>query len=312
MDAPLRSGFVLLPVSATASMLGMLGFLSLMRWWRFAGQRRLLGRRVPSPNRWTLLSGLCTAGIIGTTTLAYTFKGVSIVFMMLLMRGGVLMLAPLVDALSRRRVRWFSWVALLLSLAALIVAFSERRGSQITLIAAIDVTIYLLSYFVRLRFMSRLAKSDDPRDSVRYFVEEQMVATPAVVTILALMAWINRGDIFEDVRAGFAMFAGSPLLVESVLIGLFSQGTGIFGGLVLLDRSENTYCVPVNRSSSILAGLVATYSLSLLLGARTPSAHELFGAGLIIVAILFLTLPILAQRSQTTMAAPQPHRGTQS
>lgn len=311
MDAPVRSGFVLLPVSVTTSMLGMITFLSLMRWWHFAGQRRLLGRRVPSPNRWTLLSGLCTAGIIGTTTLAYTFEGVSIVFMMLLMRGGVLMLAPLVDTVSRRRVRWFSWVALLLSISALVVAFSERGGSQITVIAAVDVTIYLLSYFVRLRFMSRLAKSEDPRDSVRYFVEEQMVATPAVVLTLGLMAGINRGDIFHDVRAGFAMFAGSPILLETILIGLFSQGTGIFGGLVLLDKSENTYCVPVNRSSSILAGVVATYGLSVLLGARTPSAYELFGAALIIVAILFLTLPLLLRRARAAQPVPDARRGAQ-
>ena len=45
--------------------------------------------------------------------------------MMLLMRGGLLVMAPLVDALSGRRVRWFSWVAFLLSLGALFVAFGK-------------------------------------------------------------------------------------------------------------------------------------------------------------------------------------------
>ena len=35
-----------------------------------------------------LIAGLCTAAIIGTTTLAYAFSGVSIVFMMVLLLLG--------------------------------------------------------------------------------------------------------------------------------------------------------------------------------------------------------------------------------
>ncbi len=46
-----------------------------------------------------VLSGLGTAIIIGTTTLAFTFTGVSILFALLLMRGGVLIIAPTVDLL---------------------------------------------------------------------------------------------------------------------------------------------------------------------------------------------------------------------
>ena len=38
------------------------------------------------------------------------------------MRGGMLVLAPIVDAISRRKVKWFSWVALALSLGALLAA----------------------------------------------------------------------------------------------------------------------------------------------------------------------------------------------
>ena len=87
------------------------------------GAARSSGRSLPFPGVWTFLSGICTAGIIATTTLAYTFSGVSIVFMMLLMRGGVLVIAPLVDFASRRKVRGFSWLALALSLSALFVAF---------------------------------------------------------------------------------------------------------------------------------------------------------------------------------------------
>ncbi len=296
LDQPISS-FQLLPLTALVSMVGMFAFISIMRWWRFAGRRRIVGMNLPFPGRWTFLSGLCTAGIIATTTLAYTFEGISIVFMMLLMRGGVLVIAPIVDKATGRRVRWFSGVALVFALAALVVAFVERGGYAMTVIAGVDVTVYLAGYFVRLRLMSHMAKSDRREDSIRYFVEEQMTATPALVAMLLIMAAIGHGQLLHDIRAGFTEIIYSPVLLEVVLIGLFSQGTGIFGGLILLDRRENTFCVPVNRSSSILAGVAATFVLALWLGAPTASTHQLAGAGLIIVAIVFLTVPAMRKPS---------------
>jgi drug/metabolite transporter (DMT)-like permease len=303
------SGFELLPSTAMASLIGMFLFLTGMRWWKFAGHRELFGRSLPVPGIWTFLSGLCTAAIIATTTLAYTFSGVSIVFMMLLMRGGVLITAPLVDFVSRRKVRWFSWIALALSLGALLVAtFGKTQSSlSMTLIAAIDVAVYLASYFIRLRFMSRLAKSNDPNATKRFFVEEQMTATPAVVLVLALIALFGSGEAMGDIRNGFTTFFLGDRVPEAIVIGLFSQGTGIFGGLILLDKRENSFCVPVNRASSILAGVCASYALYLFFDKRPPGSVELAGAGLIVLAILALSLPsLLGKRaSAPAPAAPQ-------
>ena len=198
------NGFELLPVTGIASLVGMFTFISAMGWWKFAGHRQLFGLDLPCPNIWTFLSGVCTAGIIVTTTLAYTFSGVSIVFMVLLMKGGVLVIAPVVDFFARRKVRWFSWIALGLSLAALLVAFLGHSESSLalTFVAGIDVVVYLMGYFVRLRFMSRLAKSDDPSATKRYFVEEQMTATPVVVTTLIVLALIDKGNLMHEVRSG--------------------------------------------------------------------------------------------------------------
>ena len=300
-------GVVLLPVSALASLVGMFIFLTAMRWWKYATRWQLGPLSLPRPTRYTLLSGVCTAGVIATTTLAYTFSGISIVFMMLLMRGGVLILAPLVDRISGRSVRWYSTVGLVLSINALLVAFLEEKGAgfALTWIALADVLIYLASYFVRLRFMSRLAKTDDFALRTRYFVEEQMVATPVLVLFLATLALIDRGPFMHALRIGFTDFLSSPVLVYAILIGIFSQGTGIFGGLVLLDKRENTFAVPVNRCASVIAGIVATYAGMWWLGGRAPSTHELMGVFLIIQAMLFLATPeLLAARARARAAAP--------
>ena len=299
-DATALSGFRILPISVMASVVGMYLFLGVMGWYKAASSTQIGPFRIPHPSKWTLLSGLCTATIVATTTMAYTFTGVSIVFIMLLMRGGVLMLAPIVDTLAGRKTQWFSWVGLAFSLAALVVAYSENAGTDITLVCAIDVALYIAGYFVRLQLMTRLAKSTTDADANRrFFVEEQLVATPAVLIFLAVVALVG-GD-FEmavEFRHGFVDVWSHPTLPFILLIGLCSQFTGVFGGLVLLDKSENTFSVPVNRSSSIIAGVVVSYALWAFFGRDIPSAYKLAGAGLVIVAILFLSIPPLLERQR--------------
>jgi hypothetical protein len=287
------SGFELLPWSTLASLVGMFLFLTVMGWWRYAGHCAVLGVRVPCPGRWTLPSGLCSAAIIGTTTLAYTFEGTSIVFMMLLMRGGVLALAPIVDKVSGRSPRWPSWVALGLSLAAVAVAVGPGVDMRLSLVALIDLAVYLLAYFFRLRAMSHLAKSEDPAVGIRYFVEEQMVATPAIVLSLAVLALVGEGRVMMEIREGFTQFFARGRMLEEVSIGLLSQGTGIFGALILLDHRENAFSVPVNRASSILAGVLATLVLSVWLGQRGVGPGEAVGAVLVIAAMGVLSVPSL-------------------
>ena len=131
-----------------------------------------------------------------------------------------------------------------------------------------------------------------------------MVAAPFGVLLLAIFAIIGQGEEMMLIREGFIGFWDSPLLPIIILIGLFSQGTGIFGTLVFLDKRENTYSVPVNRCSSIIAGVMASCSLLFFFPDQASSLRvsQLVGAFFIIQAILFLTIPaMLAKRkSQTT------------
>jgi hypothetical protein len=209
--------------------------------------------------------------------------------------GGVLILAPLVDAISKRIVRWFSWAGLTLSIVALFVGVRDSSNA-ITLTCAVNVGAYLVSYFVRLQFMTRLAKSSIPNANIRYFVEEQMVATPTTLLSLFVLSLVGPATVQPDLHAGFTTFFSSPLLGFALLVGLFSQGTGVFGGLILLDKRENTYCVPVNRCSSVLAGVLASYALFWAFDQKTPPAAELTGAALIVGAILFLTVPVMVEK----------------
>lgn len=285
---PALPGLSLLPLSSLASVTCAVLLLVVTGWWRRATSHQLGGLTIRAPGRYTLLSGLCSSAIILTTTLAYTFEGISIVFMMLLLRGGVLLIAPMVDLASGRKVRWFSWAALGLSLGALLLALDPRAGFKLSAAAILDVLIYLLAYFVRLRLMSKLAKGSD-EDNLRYFVEEQMVSSPAALAALGALA-MGSGPVSEELRRGFTEIPFSPAALAVVIVGVLSQSNGVFGGLVLLDKRENSFAVPVNRASSILAGLLATLILWGFFQEKAPGFRELAGAAMILAAVLFLSL----------------------
>jgi hypothetical protein len=154
--------------------------------------------------------------------------------------------------------------------------------------------------------MSRAAKSPDPAANLRYFVEEQLVATPAVFLFLVVAALLGPFAPFEGVShfgrtlaSGFVDVWATPAWPWIVFVGLCSQLTGVFGGLILLDRRENTFCVPVNRSSSVLAGVVASFLLVWLFeAARLPADAELAGAAVLIAGILVLSIAPAVERAR--------------
>ncbi len=289
-------GNMILPLSTLSSFLAMVAFLVGTGWWRSAGRKQIGRWAVPFPTKWTAASGLCGATILTTTTLAYTISGVSIVFMMLLMRGGMLAMAPVVDKISGRKVQWMSWIATGLTLSSLFVTLIGRDESfSMPLVGIIDVTAYLAAYFIRLRFMSKMAKSDSVEVTRRYFVEEQLVSTPAAFLGLVLLALLA-GPSADDVRRGFLELPFSTQAGWAVAIGVLSQGTGIFGALVLLDSRENSFSVPVNRASSLLAGVVATLTLWAVGFGKPLDWREAIGAGLVVSAIAVLSVPGLLKK----------------
>lgn len=287
-DGPVK-GPVLLPVSAIATVIGMLGFITVMRWWKYAGRREFFGYQVPFPRRLTFLSGVCMATIMGTTTLAFSFAGLSIVLVLVLLRGGTLIIAPVVDHIVGRRVRWFSWTAMLVSLAAVLVALGDASNYTLMLVAVIDIAAYLAAYFFKLQFMSRLAKSNDRSATLRYFVEEQMVASPLLVLVLIVLALIGAGDVMTGFRTGFTAFLATPGAFYAALVGLCYAALCICTTLIFLDRRENTFCVPMHCGSSMLSGFTATAILAYLFNQSSPTMAQSVSAGFIAVALGFLS-----------------------
>jgi protein-tyrosine-phosphatase len=282
-------GIVLLPVSVMATVVGILGFITVKGWWKYAGHREFFGISIPFPRRLTFLSGVCIATIMGATTLAFTFQGISIVLVLVLLRGGVLIIAPVVDAIVSRRVRWFSWAAMWSSFLAVAIVLSDASNYRMSFGAIITVAAYLTAYFFRFQIMSKLAKTNERQVTLRYLVEEQMVASPLLLGALGAMAVIGAGNEMMGFRLGFTTFLVSKAAGFAVLVGLCYAGLCVCTTLIFLDCRENTFCVPMHCSSSMLSGLTAAGALTLFFNQTAPSVAQLGSAGLIVVALLFLS-----------------------
>ncbi len=301
-------GLVLLPAAALGTLVGTSLFLGLTGWWRYIGARSLLGRTRRFPSRTMLVAGFFMALVIATTTLNYTFVGVSILFMLLMMRAGVLILSPIVDTVRRRRVRVYSWAALVFSLAAVATALADVDGYTLTMGAVFSLALYFAGYTGRFQIMSRIAKTGNESTDRRYFAEEAITSAVWQVLLCVVLALVGLGSISAALREGFTTFLLTPAVLPAFGIGLLYSALYVYGTLIYLDPREYTWCVPANRCASLLSGLVASFGLTALTGIAAPGTGQLIATGFIALAILALSYPairtILRRRSSTHTDRP--------
>lgn len=312
MNGASLSLFTILPVYSVSLTFAVFSFISLAGWWKYSSRTRIFGIDVPRPRSVTFLSGLCGIGHIITVMLAYSLSGISIVFAALLMKGGVLTIAPLVDTVvtkRKRKIYWPSWVAAFLSLMALIISFSGQIDIKMTMICFADILLFFLFYFSRLYLMSNWAKTQNNAERKRYFVEEVFTTNIGLMVILLVLGLVGSNffpnvSVLSDIWTGISEVPRSTFVRIPLLIGLFSAFIGIFTTLVHLDRRENTFCVCANQSTSLISGTAASYLMALFYGNAYPEPSRLVGASIVVMAIIFLTFhKIIEKRALKKLTA---------
>jgi hypothetical protein len=282
-------GLAILPYSLLVFLVLTFAFIWLSGWHRDAHRRRIFGVSVPVPTRETLLSGIGSAMMLCAIPMSYSLAGVSIPLILVLLRGGVLAAAPLVDLAHRRRIHWASLSALLLVAAALVLVLHGRGGSGLPPLAVLTVALYNAGFVLRLEMMTRIAKRGDVAQTRRYFVEEKLVALP--LGLAGLIAIIVLGT---DIPGGLAGIIGIhwtlPLLLAALAMGIAMTLASLLTSLILLNARENSFCVPLERASSLLAGMGAAWLLHWQWHQLAPTVAEMRGAGLLFAAIVLLAL----------------------
>jgi protein-tyrosine-phosphatase len=300
-------GLVLLPAATLGTLIGAPLFLAMTGWWRYVGKRELRGKIRRFPSNTMIVTGFFMALVIATTTLNYTFAGVSILFMLLMMRGGVLILSPIVDTIRRRRVQVYSWLALGLSLCAVLTALGDVKSYTLTIGALASLGIYFTGYIGRFRIMSRVAKTGNEEIDRRYFGEEALSAAVWQVGLCAVLALLPFGTVSSALREGFTSFLFTPAALPAIGIGLLYSALYVYGTLIYLDPREYTWCVPANRCASLISGLVASFGLTWIYGIAAPGKGQLIATVFIFLAIGALSYPAIRLAMQRTpLAADKP------
>ena len=284
------TGLETLPASLTISLVLTYLFIWLSGWHRDAHGVMIAGRRFPVPTRYTLLSGIGTALILFTVPLSFTIDGVSIPYIQLLMRGDILVIAPIIDLMFGRKVRWWSWTALAMVLGAMSLTVIDRGGLKLPPIAIATIVLYTLGYFIRLFVMTKTSKTGDPASIRRYFVEEKIIALPLSVAALAVLSATGIGGEENELYWGFVEVWSSSAMWPIFWIGLTLTIISVVAIIILLDARENAYCVPLERAASLVAGVGAALLLAWFWGLEHPTAAELIGAGILVAAIVLLSL----------------------
>jgi protein-tyrosine-phosphatase len=290
MDQPI-GGLVLLPAHVLGQLLAMPVFVLATGWWRYARRRRIAGRDVPFPGRYTAEAAFWMAIIVLTTTLNFTFQGASIVLMLVLMRIGTLIISPTMDLVRRWRIHWYSAAALTLCMVSAVIALTDISNYTLTLGAVLSLGFYCLGYTMRFRVMSTQAKTGDRERDRRYFIEEHMTTPVMMLALVAIPALINAGPWMHALRIGFTTFFTSPVVIAALLIGVCYEGLFIMTSLIFLDQREFSFCMPVHVTSSLLAGVAASFALNGLYAAPLPSNAQYIAALIVCCAAVMLSYP---------------------
>ncbi len=277
-------------------------------WYRLKSNKHLhIGKlSFPSELLYIIPSGICTAVVIPTTTLMYTLP-ISVMVAMIIMRGSVIVISRLVDAVQirqgilKKKVYFEENMAVLFAIAAVSVhMISAKPGSFDFVKNPIAMTIlgsYIVAYTIRIYLMNyykNTRAAGVKQDNKGFFALEQIAAsaTLALVTVVIY----NSGDWLGWTAPQIASFKGAidspqPLWLAAILAGTAYGIVAFFSVFLFMFKGRTaTFAGLVNRLTSLIAGTAATLVGYFALGGKFPKQEDWISLGFILVAVAFLSI----------------------
>ncbi len=284
------------------------GVVLVWRWYRLQSIRpvKVGGHLIPSELFYIIPSGIMTAVVIPTTTLMYTLP-ISVMVAMVIMRGSVILIGRVVDAIQIRqglldkKVYWQENVAVLFAIAAVAMntvfahdkngfEFIHNRAAMIiffSYIGAYSVRIYIMNYYKNTRGKGKKLNNK------AFFGIEQISST--VTLIIAgflvyksptLFGW--SGEVIDQFRGAIAH--PLPQWPGAILAGMAFGAVAFFSVFLFMFKGRTaTFAGLVNRLTSLIAGTVATLLFGLFWSGKYPSVDDWISLLLIFIAIYFLS-----------------------
>lgn len=273
---------------------------------------------VPGELWYIIISGICAAIIIPGTTLMYTPGTVSVMVAMAIMRGCIVIVSRLIDSvqirqgLLKKRVyaeeNWavaFALISLAVNLFFVQLkwawfAVQGRHADFPAMDAKFDgfhlavLVLYVIAYSIRLYCMNyyRNTHQKEEQDNYGYFAVEQIIACVVMAGLVGSAFFMGPRLVTapEAVKTlGQFNHAVTHVGLKPFLSGFPYGMLAFFSVFIFMFKGRNaTFAGVVNRTTSLLAGTVATIAAAYWLGLKWPSAAEWSGTVLLFVAVYFL------------------------
>lgn len=282
----------------------------IMRWYKIQSVRLIdLGKhKIPSELLYIIPSGILTAVVIPTTTLMYSFKGISVMVAMVIMRGSVIIIGRIVDALQIRRGILHKKVYLEENLAVVfaIIAVSVKVLSGgdgganpftslpvmvifSSYISAYAVRIYIMNYYKNTR-----PKNTKVDNNKAFFGIEQISSTITIylITVILLLTVKHSGWEGERITSFYNAFAHpAPQYGWAAFWGIAFGVVAFFSVFLFMFKGRTaTFAGLVNRLTSLIAGTASTLLFALFCGGKWPKMIDWISLLFILVAVGFIAL----------------------
>ena len=282
----------------------------ILKWYRLDSLKstKFLGMTMPVEIPYIIASGVCTAVVIPTTTLMYSFRNISVMVAMVVMRGAVIVIGRIVDEIQihqgilKKKVYFEENIAMVFALVAvgvkLFVGDGEGKQSPFSSWPVIIIfTAYVVAYAIRIYIMNyykNTRRKDEKKDNNKaFFAIEQISSTLVLVlvtvtTVLVLKyagitgerstpfmnAFFNTN--FDWMPLAFLAGMGFGIVAFfSVFIFMFKGRTATFAGLV-------------NRLTSLIAGTVSTLLFAVFFTGSFPHLIDWVSLIFIVIAVGFM------------------------
>ncbi len=292
-------------------------------WYRIQSSQLIpfAGRSIPGELLYIIPSGVCTAVVIPTTTLMYSLKGVSVMVAMVIMRGAVIVISRLVDAIQihrgilKKKVYWEENAGVVFALLAVGVtlAFSKGDEGKVPFYQSVEamaiLSAYVTAYAIRIYIMNFYKNTRPPGtklDNQGFFGTEQISAS-ITLTIAAIILF-NSPSLFGATAPQIMEFRGAfidpkPNWPGAAAAGAVFGVVAFFSVFIFMFKGRTaTFAGLVNRLTSLVAGTVATLIAWFALGGRAPRPEDWLSLGLILVAVYFLTRSEKKRAAELTRA----------
>ena len=279
-------------------------------WYHFKTTRMttLLDITMPSEFPYIFFSGICTAIIIPGTTLMYTFEGLSVMVAMVMMRGSIIVVSRLVDAIQlkqgilHKKVYWEENVAVLFAILAVAMQLFFGKEGEVGFDfihnagAVTTLSCYILAYAFRIYIMNYY-KNTRPKgvqlDNKGFFAIEQIAASTVMLAVgLVLFYTTGNPDDSKQLALYHTSLASPNILWHIAIISGIAYGiVAFFSVFIFMFKGRTaTFAGLVNRLTSLIAGTAATLIAWYAFNLKAPSNQDWFSLGSIFIAVGFLTI----------------------